>query len=404
MAGSRSGWVSVVGLVAVLSVGGGYLLLQGGTSGTERSGGEEPRADLSLVETLGGADTVGYARALEPRPFVFPDDHGPHDDFRSEWWYFTGNLDAADGRRFGFQYTVFRGALAPPGPDSTGAADETEGWSTRQVYLGHFALTDVAGRSFTEVERYTRGSAGLAGARANPFRVWLDDWELTGPTDPVGADPAWPMTLSARDESIGLDLRLAPLKPVVLQGVDGLSQKGEEPGNASFYYSYTRLGAEGSVEVEGESVPVTGLAWLDREWSTSALSEGLVGWDWFALQLSDGRDLMVYQLRRESGEADPRSDGVLVAEDGTVRHLSVDDFSLSPTGRWSSPIDGAVYPSGWRVRVPEEGLDLTVTPVLDDQELDVSFRYWEGAVDIEGTAGGRPVSGRGYVELTGYDG
>ena len=391
---------------------GAVVLLLGAVLGTacgpadERRDGpgaaEEGSRGLSLVETLGGADTVGYARALEPRPFVFPTDHGPHDDFRSEWWYFTGNLDAVDGRRFGFQFTIFRGALAPPSPEASPTAADSSAWATRQVYLGHFTVTDVAGRSFTEAERYTRGSTGLAGARAAPFRVWLDDWEVTGQRSSAASDPAWPMTLRARDDAIGLELLLTPLKPVVLQGVDGLSQKGAEPGNASFYYSYTRIGAEGSIEVDGESVPVTGSAWLDREWSTSALSEGLVGWDWFALQLSDGRDLMVYQLRGADGQPDPRSDGVLVDEDGGVRHLSLGDFSLSAIGSWTSPIDGAVYPSGWSIRVPAERLDLTVTPVLEDQELDVSFRYWEGAVDVEGTAGGLPVSGRGYVELTGY--
>lgn len=362
----------------------------------------EARADLSLVETLGGADTVGYTRALEPRAFEFPTDHGSHDDFRSEWWYFTGNLDGVDGRRFGFQFTVFRGALAPPDSDAPDSGGGDDPWSTRQVYLGHLTLTDGSGQTFTEVERYTRGAVGLAGATADPFRVWLDDWEVSGPAEPRGPDPAWPMTLRARDQSIGLDLRLTPRKPVVLQGIDGLSRKGAEPGNASFYYSYTRLGAEGSVEVDGVSMPVTGSAWLDREWSTSALSEGLVGWDWFALQLSDGRDLMVYQLRGGDGSVDPRSDGVLVAGDGSPVHLSVGDFSLATTGRWSSPIDGSVYPSGWTIRVPDQGLDLAVTPVLDDQELNVSFRYWEGAVDVRGTADGRPVTGRGYVELTGY--
>ncbi len=399
MRASRSGLRRARALILLLPA----VLPLGACGPGDRPGsGTEVRADLSLIETLGGADTVGYARALEPRAFDFPADHGPHDDFRSEWWYFTGNLDGVDGRRFGFQFTVFRGALAPPDSGVAASTVDEETWSTRQVYLGHLTLTDGAGQTFTEVARYTRGSVGLAGASADPFRVWLDDWEVRGPPEPRGSDPAWPMTLRARDESIGLDLRLTPRKPVVLQGVDGLSQKGAEPGNASFYYSYTRLEAEGSVEVDGVSMPVTGSAWLDREWSTSALSAGLVGWDWFALQLSDGRDLMVYQLRGEDGSVDPRSDGVLVAGDGAALHLSVGDFSLVATGQWSSPIDGAVYPSGWTIRVPDEGLDLTVTPVLEDQELNVSFRYWEGAVDVRGTAGGRPVSGRGYVELTGY--
>ncbi len=385
-------WIMFLILLAI-PLGEGYLLLRDRTGA--RDSGAQPEAALSLAEALGGSDTLGYARAVAPRPFDFPLDHGPHDDFRSEWWYFTGNLDGDGARRFGFQFTIFRGALAPPDSLDRGARD----WATRQVYLGHFTVTDVAAGSFTEFERFTRASVGLAGAQATPFRVWLDDWEVVGESDEV-----WPMRLSARDDGVALALELTPEKPMVLQGDDGLSQKGPEPGNASFYYSYTRIAAEGVVEIDGEAVPVRGSAWLDREWSTSALSEGVVGWDWFALQLSDGRDLMVYQLRRDDGRADPRSDGVLVDRDGRPRHLSVDDFALTVDERWESPVDGSIYPSGWTVSVPEEGLELVVTPVLADQELDVSLRYWEGAVDVEGRADGVEVSGRGYVELTGYAG
>ncbi len=378
-------------------------VLAGLLGGLAGCGGDEPteaRATLSLVETLGGADTVGYARAVEPRPFVFPADHGPHPGFRSEWWYYTGNLDGPDGERFGFQFTLFRGALAPPLPDGT-EADSADGWATRQVYLGHFTVTDARRGTFREAERYTRASAGLAGARADPFRVWLDDWEVRGPD--TGGTP-WPTTLRARDSTAAVTLRLEPVKPLVLQGDRGLSRKGPEEGNASYYYSYTRLSAAGTVEVDGEPVSVTGSAWLDREWSTSALSDGQVGWDWFALQLSDGSELMVYQLRRADGTPDPFSAGVVVGPAGEAVSLASGDVLLESTGEWASPLDGAVYPSGWRVRVPSAALDLRVTPVLADQELDVSFRYWEGAVDVEGTADGRPVSGRGYVELTGYAG
>lgn len=420
---SGQDWVMVLILLAI-PLGEGYLLLRDRSQAA--GGGPRAEAALSLAETLGGADTVGYARAVEPRAFEFPGDHGPHDDYRSEWWYFTGNLESSDARRFGFQFTIFRGALAPPSEPNVShtppseprvslappsgshvTVGPAEGWATRQVYLGHFTVTDVAGESFTEFERFTRGSTGLAGAAASPFRVWLDDWEVSGSgrADSVSArPPTWPMALTARDQGVALDLELTPVKPMVLQGVDGLSQKGPEPGNASYYYSFTRIGAEGVVEVDGETIPVSGTAWLDREWSTSALSEGVVGWDWFALQLSNGEDLMVYQLRREDGGADPRSDGVLVDPAGRPIHLSVDDFELRVDGRWESPIDGSIYPSGWTVRVPEQDLELSVTPVLKDQELDVSLRYWEGAVDVVGTSDGQSVSGRGYVELTGYAG
>jgi predicted secreted hydrolase len=395
-------WIAALLLLAI-PVAEGVLLLRSDGSRVDRDG--EVSASLSLEETLGGADTLGYARATEPRPFVFPDDHGAHPDFRSEWWYFTGNLDGDDGARYGFQFTIFRGALAPPAAGGAEFAVDVNSWDTRQVYLGHFTVTDADGGVFREFERYTRGAAGLAGASTRPFRVWLDDWEVReAPGDPGDGDPVWPMRLSARDTAVALDLVLVPGKPPVLQGDRGLSQKGSEPGNASFYYSYTRLEAEGTVVIEGEPRPVRGSAWLDREWSTSALSDGQVGWDWFALQLADGRDVMVYQLRRADGSPDPLSKGVVVQADGSFATLPLEGFTVEVTGSWESPIDGSVYPSGWRVRIPDEDLDLRVTPVLDDQELDVSFRYWEGAVDVDGTSGGLDVAGRGYVELTGYAG
>ncbi|NIP79541.1 MAG: carotenoid 1,2-hydratase, partial [Gemmatimonadetes bacterium] len=264
-------------------------------------------------------------------------------------------------------------------------------WATRQAYMGHFALTDVAGETFHAFERFERGALGLAGAEAEPLRIWIGDWEVgtaaPGGTVTAGSGPdTVPGTvfrLEAAEGPVALDLRLAPSKPVVLQGVDGLSAKGPEPGNASYYYSLTRLGAAGTVTVDGVGHRVRGLAWLDREWSTSALSPGLVGWDWFALQLDDGSDLMVYRLRREDGGTAPYSAGTFVAADGAVTQLDAGDWALEATGSWESP-RGERYPSGWRLRVPELGLALTVDPRLRDQELDLAFRYWEGAVTVTG--------------------
>jgi predicted secreted hydrolase len=375
---------------------------------------------LSLVETLGGLDTAGYARALEVRDFVFPEDHGPHEDFRTEWWYVTGNLEADDGRMFGFQFTIFRSALAPTPPGGPSA------WATNQAYMGHFALTDVDRDVFRATELFARGGGGLAGASAEPFRVWLEDWRLEstggapggdgaagtpGGTRPpsVPRDPAaivFPLRLSADQAGVELELVLEAGKPHVRQGEDGLSQKGPEPGNASFYYAHTRMPASGRIVEDGDTVAVTGLAWLDREWSTSALSEGQVGWDWFALQLDDGWEMMVYQLRRDDGTADALSDGVLI--DPTGRRIPLEwgtEVRVEPTGTWTSPVDGSVYPSGWRIAVPERGWDLTVEPAVLDQELRVAFRYWEGSVRVSGQGeAGRRIGGRGYVELTGYTG
>ena len=374
-----------------LGVVGAVALLLGCSGEDQRPG----RARLSLVETLAVADTVGYARAMEPRSFDFPRDHGPHPRFRTEWWYVTGNLTSTAGRDFGFQFTVFRSALAPRAPDTDSK------WGTNQAYMGHFTMTDVSRDEFHAYERFARGALGLAGATAEPLHVWLEDWVLEATSPEV-----FPLRLRAAEGGVELRLELGRGKPAVLQGDQGLSQKGPEAGNASFYYSHTRLPAAGTLVVASDTLAVTGAAWLDREWSTSALAEGQVGWDWFALQLDDGWDLMIYRLRRADGTADPTSDGVLVDAAGLSVPLPWGTaVTMESTSTWTSPVDGASYPSGWRVRVPARGWDLTVAPMIPGQELDLAFRYWEGAVRVRGTGeGGAPVTGRGYVELTGYAG
>ncbi len=351
-----------------------------------------PHASLSVASALRTSSDQGYAKALAPREFHFPADHGPHPEFRTEWWYYTGNLATAEGRRFGFQLTFFRSALAPAAPERASA------WATRQAWLAHFTVSDVAGKRFHSFERWSRGAVGLAGAQGEPFRVWVKDWAAEGA-------PVFPMRLRAAEGPRGetaIDLVLQEGKPPVLQGERGLSRKGAEPGDASYYYSLTRMPTSGTVRVDGQSFPVTGASWMDREWSTSSLGRDQVGWDWLALQLSDGWDVMLYRLRRADGSADPTSSGTLIAPDGSSRPLHLADFQLEGSGEWRSPRSGARYPARWRVRVPGEEVDLDVRPLLADQELDVSFRYWEGAVSIEGTHHGRPVQGQGYVELTGY--
>lgn len=351
-------------------------------------GREEPtrEAPLALQSVLAG-DSAGFARAVAPRTFHFPDDHGPHPAFRTEWWYYTGNLRSAAGERYGFQLTFFRSALSP---DSVRG---TSPWRTRQAWMAHFALTDAARSKFRAFERFSRGAVGLAGARAEPYRVWLYDWEAAG----RGTDATPVMTLRAGAEGAAIDLVLEPAKPPVLQGDAGLSRKGSRPGNASYYYSLTRMRARGVVRSGSDSVRVEGAAWMDREWSTSVLEEGQVGWDWFALQLDDSTDVMVYHIRRRGGETDPRSRGVVVDARGNKTDLPPGGFDLEVLDRWRSP-SGTVYPSSWRLAVPSAGIDVAVEPLLDDQELNLSFRYWEGAVRVRGTH-----AGYGYVELTGYD-
>lgn len=357
---------------------------------------DAPRAvggSVAVAEAMSG-DTAGYARADRPRAFAFPADHGPHPDFKTEWWYVTSSLRATDGtgRAFGVQLTVFRSALAPPAADTARASD----WATRQLYMAHMAVGDSAAGRFYAEERFARGAAGLAGATADPLRAWLGPVEVAQ-DGPLVAGGAAPLRLAGEADGVQVRLTARPLRPPVLQGDAGLSQKGAGSGNASYYYAQTRMATEGEIVLpDGERVPVAGLAWLDREWSTSALSGGQTGWDWFALHLADGRDLMVYQLRGPDGAADPYSAAALVRPDGSRRGLAATDFTLTPGRTWTSPLGGR-YPVRWRVQVPSEGLDLDVTAMLDASELDATVRYWEGSVRVGGSH-----AGTGFLEMTGY--
>ncbi|MCW8858289.1 MAG: carotenoid 1,2-hydratase, partial [Deltaproteobacteria bacterium] len=349
-------------------------------------------ARLSVAESLGGETAAGFARAFEPREFQFPRDHGPHPEFKTEWWYYTGNLKSASGRRFGYQLTFFRIALSPQAPSRNSE------WATNQVYMAHFALSDPDAGQFHHFERFSRGAQRLAGAEAEPFKVWLENWSATS-----GTPQSLPMQLSAATGEVSIDLQLDSAKPIVLQGDAGLSQKSAEPGNASYYYSLTRMPTVGRISIEGESFAVSGASWLDREWSTSALGKNQLGWDWFSLQLSDGRELMYYQLRLRDGSADPLSSGVLVAADGSSQRLRASDLQIEVLDHWRSPHSGGRYPARWRLLLAAQQLDLEIVPLLADQELQTSVRYWEGAVAVQGRSAAGPVQGYGYVELTGYD-
>lgn len=343
---------------------------------------------------LGGEPSAGFARATVPRDFVFPLDHGSHPDYRTEWWYFTGNLSTATGRHFGFELTFFRYALAP----ETGRPEIGSAWRTSQVWMAHFAVTDTANRRFIARERLTRGALGLAGAESAPLRIWVKDWSAVG----AAAGDRLSLSLDARDDGVALALELEAIVPAVAQGERGLDAKGAEAGNASYYYSVPRLEAQGTVALDGEAFEVTGLAWLDREWSTSSLEQGTAGWDWFALQLSDGSDLMFYRLRTAAGETSAFSGGTLVDAAGRRTRLAATDVVLSPLKYWTSEATGARYPVAWRLAIPGSGLTLEVTPRQEDQELDLSVRYWEGAVWAQGNGPAGAVTAQGYLELAGY--
>jgi predicted secreted hydrolase len=366
--------------------------------------GFEPEAveRLSAVRSLSGTPAPGFERALEPRSFAFPQDNGPHPDFQTEWWYFTGNLEGEDGRRFGYQLTIFRSALRPPD-----AADEgvSSAWHTAQVYMGHLGVTDARAGTFHSAEHFSRGAVGLAGARAEPHSVWLETWRVDGiQADTRRATPVPPLDLTAGGDDFGLELRLEPLRDPVFHGDSGLSRKGSEPGNASYYFSITRWSTVGTIRTPTGLFEVKGLSWMDREWSTSVLEEGQVGWDWFSLQLDDGRDLMFFRLRRADGSIDPVSSGTLVAADGSTRALQRDDVEVEVLERWTSPRTGGEYPVAWRLALDDGETTLDLAPLLEDQEHRHSFAYWEGAVEVSGTGRGAPLGGRGYVELTGYAG
>jgi predicted secreted hydrolase len=358
--------------------------------------GKEPQAfarPVVLADDHVDDQVSGFMRANGPADLVFPADHGPHVDYQTEWWYYTGNLSTAQGRNFGYQLTFFRRALQP----AELRTDRESAWAADQVYMAHFALTDIAGSAFWAFERFARGAAGLAGANAAPYQVWLEDWQVEELEPGVAR-------MRAAQEDVALDLVLTDSKGPILQGARGYSPKGPQPGNASYYYSLTRLETAGTVQVADAVYPVTGLSWMDHEWSTSALAVDQVGWDWFSIQMDDGSELMVFQLRKADGSIDLYSSGTFIAPDGSTRFLSRDDFEIRVEDTWRSPHSGAIYPAGWTVRVPAVELTLEIEPHLADQELNVSYAYWEGAVRVDGKRAGQVIRGNGYVEMTGYSG
>ncbi len=379
----------IVGLVIIVVVVFGFSLINGGSGDVS----------ATTVLSVGESDISGFARAIDPRVWDFPRDHGAHPEFQTEWWYYTGNLSTAEGRHFGFQFTIFRRAITPQVTDS---ASE---WRSNQVYMAHFTLSDVESGRFYDSERYSRGGADLAGALPDPaqpdalYHVWLENWDISA----LNAD-ATQTQIRANAGDFAIDFNLEQAKPVALQGIDGLSAKSDEPGNASYYYSLPRLLTSGTITVGGESFAVSGTTWMDREFSTSALGSDAQGWDWFALHLDDGRDLVVGQIRLKAGGARTAYTGMIVFEDGSTHHLAFDEYSIEATGEWTSPHTGAVYPAGWTITLAAdaiqqaEDLVLTLTPLMPDQELhNGAIVYWEGAVQISGGA-----DGYGYAELTGY--
>ena len=354
---------------------------------------------LILAVLLAGGARAGEAFEM-PRPgrvWSFPRDHGAHPEYKTEWWYYVGHLKAASGESFGYQLTFFRVALRKlrkPDPQARSA------WSLHTVYFAHLALTDAARRTFAFRDKAGRGALGLSGAAAGTMKVWIDDWraELQGEE----------FHLQAQDGGLGLDLVLKPLKPPALHGQGGYSRKSGTSDAASYYYSLPRLDTRGTITVDGRQLAVTGESWMDHEFFTSAMAPNLSGWDWFSLQLADGWEVMLYLLRHKDGSVDPASSGSLIDPQGNIRHLNLGDFTVKPTGAWTSPHTQAKYPAGWEITIPGAGYRLRLTPTVPDQEIrsqaPAKVTYWEGQVKIEGVKNGAPVTGLGYAELTGYAG
>ena len=334
-----------------------------------------------------------YRTALPDYRYEFPRDHFSHPDFQTEWWYYTGNVKSGDGHHFGFELTFFRQA-ASRDESKTGV------WDVRDLYLAHLALSDLEGGQFYHAERLNRAGPEIAGVSEAARRIWNGNWQIQWEGDG--------QKLEAVDERFSLRFTLHPEKPLVIHGENGVSQKAAGAGHASHYISFTRLDAQGEIDLKGKKFEVTGLAWMDHEFFTHQLEAEQVGWDWLSLQLEDNSELMLFHIRRKDGSIDPYSAGTFVDAQGKSMHLRAADFVLEPAGaKWTSVATHATYPIEWKIAVPKLGIELEARTPLASQELagktKLAPNYWEGAIQISGKHGGTSFGGVGYLEMTGYD-
>lgn len=333
-----------------------------------------------------------YKLALPGYKYSFPRDHASHDEFKTEWWYYTGHLKAEDGSRYGYELTFFRSAMNPPRAIAKGS------WTVNNIYMAHFAVSDLNAKRFYYKEKLTRPGVKFAGSDTTQYSVWNEQWKagLSGKGQ----------SLQASTPEYAIDLTLDSDKPPAIHGENGVSQKANCVGCASHYYSFTRLNSKGTITINGKRIPVTGLSWMDHEFGSNQLTKDQVGWDWFSIQLDDKSEIMLYVMRLKNGGIDPNSSGTIVASDGTVRHLRKGDYTITPTSKWLSPHTKAEYPLGWKVSIPGAHLAMNIEPSMPDQELAKSSQsnvsYWEGACAVGGTQSGKHISGQAYVEMTGY--
>ncbi len=359
---------------------------------------------LFLMATATGYSVIaedqdGFLSVTGPCNLIFPNDHGPHPGYRTEWWYYTGNLQNEAGAPYGFQLTFFRRQISPPHAQNRWPTPHSA-WRTQQVYIGHAAVSDISNKKYLPSEQIAREALGIAGVaqKADETTIFIKNWSAE-----IGTGSHM---LKAVARNFSYELTLQPSKPLVLHGSAGYSRKGSAAERASCYYSATRLSTEGTLTLDGKTMPVKGLSWMDHEFSTAPLEPGIIGWDWFSLQLSDQSEIMLFQLRNESGGLHPASSGTFIDPAGKSRHLTRENLSVEILDHWKSPKSGAIYPAQWRVTVFPLAIQLTVKANMPDQEMQTpgstGVTYWEGSVAANGRVGNRTVEGMGYVELTGY--
>ncbi|GAC1429146.1 MAG: lipocalin-like domain-containing protein [Thermoanaerobaculia bacterium] len=350
---------------------------------------------ISIFCLLPRAFPGEFQPALPGYQFEFPRDHGTHDEYRTEWWYYTGHLRGGSGRRYGFELTFFRVGVTPPD------APQATNWDLRNLSLAHFAITDINGKKFRYYEKLNRTSPFTAAAAAGRLDVFNEAWRAS-----TTSDGSWRIAAGQAGDSIELVLRSR--KPPAIHGENGVSVKAQGVGYASHYYSMTRLEVTGSVTAKGRKPEgCIGVAWMDHEFGSSALRENQQGWDWFSVQLDNDTELMLYQIRRQDGWPDATSSGSVITPDGEVIHLRREQMIVRPMRRWKSRKSGATYPMGWTVLIPSLRISLRLIPALENQELlttaSTRVTYWEGAVGVTGSFADTSVNGDGYVEMTGYD-
>ena len=346
-----------------------------------------------LILLLAALALAQYKMALPGYHYQFPRDHFNHPAFQTEWWYYTGNLQATDGHRFGFELTFFREGLSRNLPQDSA-------WTARDLYFAHLALSDLDGQRFYRAERSSRAGPGIAGADETTKTIWNGNWQVQLEGDR--------QVLQAVSDQFNLRLALNSRKPPVIHGENGVSQKAEGAGRASHYISLTRILTSGIIELDTKQFQVMGTSWMDHEFFTRQSGQDQAGWDWLSVQFDDNTELMLYRFRRNDRSVDPFSTGTYIDQRGLARHLGSGDFTLQPLpDYWKSTDSGAVYPVRWQVSAPSLGISGEVRTALPKQEMTARSKlaptYWEGAIDLTGARAGQPLTGRGYLEMTGYD-